>query len=233
MALLAYSIMHNFPEHYHFFSEKKFFFNGKTYKSNNALVLYRKDVEGMKTGYVAKSGYHTITAIKKDGEKLIVVVMGRKNPRQRDQAAINTAYKGFNIVNSRKIKPLSEDKKEVFSLKKPLLSESAANLIAFSIRNANLIAQNIINAGNTRILAEKGDWSIQIGSFKSKKSAINAARVAKESIFAEGSEGASTIVIKRGKYYASFIKYLGKEDAESACEEIKANKKPCLVIAPK
>jgi len=237
---LALAIMRNFPEYYPFFSLKEFTFNGKTYRSNNALLHYRDDIEGMKTGFVSKSGYHLVTVIRKGQNKIISVVMGRRNPRQRDQAAIAVASKAFLALN--KEKQAAENGKKTKEREKITvadigLTKTDAYVIAQNLHNAAMASQTLVNGGTLRIYAENGDFSVQVGTFKSRKTALRNALKTKSFLFAEGSEGADVrtgqIIRKKQKYYTAQITDLNEETAITACRELQESGTPCIVIPPK
>ena len=43
-------------------------------------------VDGIKTGYIRASGFNIVTSVRRDGRKLVVVVMGGDSARQRNDA---------------------------------------------------------------------------------------------------------------------------------------------------
>jgi len=237
---LALAIMRNFPEYYPFFSLKEFTFNGKTYRSNNALLHYRDDIEGMKTGFVSKSGYHLVSVIRKGQNKIISVVMGRKNPRQRDQAAIAVASKAFLALNKEKQATATGKKikeREKITVADIGLSKTDAYVITQNLHNAAIASQTMINGGTIRIYAENGDFSVQVGTFKSRKTALRNALKTKSFLFAEGSEGADVrtgqIIRKNKRYYTAQIADLNEETAVNACRELQESGTSCIVIPPK
>jgi len=237
---LALAIMRNFPEYYPFFSLKEFTFNGKTYRSNNALLHYRNDIEGMKTGFVSKSGYHLVTVIRKGQNKIISVVMGRRTPRLRDQAAITVSNKAVANLNREKQAEINGKKtkeRDKIIVADIGLSKIDAYVISQNLHNAAMDARTMVNGGATRIHAENGNFSVQIGTFKNRKTALRNALKTKSFLFAEGSEGADVRIgqttKKNKKYYTAQITDLNEETAASACRELKENGTSCIVIPPK
>ena len=237
---LALAIMRNFPEYYPFFAMKEFTFNGRTYRSNNSLLHYRDDIEGMKTGFVSKSGYHLVTVIRKGQNKIISVVMGRKTPRQRDQAAIIIAGKAFSELNREKQAAENGKKikeREKLSVADIGLSRTDAYMISLNLHNAAVASQTMSNGGATRIYAENGDFSVQVGTYKSRKTALRNALKTKSLLFAERSEGGDArvgqIIRKNKKYYTAQITHLNEETAVNACRELQESETSCIVIPPK
>ena len=57
-----------------------------TSRSKTAMDLLRMNVgvDGLKTGYIATSGYHLLATAQRDGRRLIAVVMGAEKPKIRE-----------------------------------------------------------------------------------------------------------------------------------------------------
>jgi D-alanyl-D-alanine carboxypeptidase len=98
MAILSGALWRDFPvESQAYFKASAFHFRGVTHKNHNHLLGKVEGVDGMKTGYIAASGFNLAASVKREGEKhrLIVVVMGGKNRLWRDAHTtelINTAF---------------------------------------------------------------------------------------------------------------------------------------------
>src|SRR5690606_27809981 len=61
MALLGMALRRNFPQHYHYFSNREFMFRGKTVRGHNDLIGRVDGVDGLKTGYIRASGFNIVT----------------------------------------------------------------------------------------------------------------------------------------------------------------------------
>ncbi|MBY0445603.1 MAG: D-alanyl-D-alanine carboxypeptidase [Burkholderiales bacterium] len=76
LAKLAAAIIHDFPEFYPIYSMKEFAYNNIKQPNRN-LLLYRDPfVDGMKTGHTESAGYNLVASTKRDGRRLISVVVG-------------------------------------------------------------------------------------------------------------------------------------------------------------
>ena len=84
LATLSRRLMQDFPQHFHFFSEKSFTWNGRTYRTHNSLVRTFDGATGLKTGYTHRSGYNLATSAERDGHRLIGIVLGGRTSRTRD-----------------------------------------------------------------------------------------------------------------------------------------------------
>ena len=85
MARLARALMRNFPQYYDYFSLKSFKFRGRTYRSHNRLLRRYSGADGLKTGYISKSGFNLAFSAVRNGRRLITVVMGGRTAHSRDR----------------------------------------------------------------------------------------------------------------------------------------------------
>jgi D-alanyl-D-alanine carboxypeptidase (penicillin-binding protein 5/6) len=101
MALLARRYIHDFPEALHYHSMLEFTYGGITQYNRNRLLRKDESVDGLKTGFIAESGYHLLATAKRNNRRLIAVVMGAQNPNIREQEArklLNYGYQNFDLL---------------------------------------------------------------------------------------------------------------------------------------
>jgi D-alanyl-D-alanine carboxypeptidase len=84
MAVLARALQRDFPDRYANFSAKSFAYKGRTLKATNQLLGAIPGVDGIKTGYIRASGYNLVASAKRNGRRVIVVVMGETSGSARD-----------------------------------------------------------------------------------------------------------------------------------------------------
>ena len=84
MAFLSHALISHFPNEYKLFSEKSFKWGSKTYKTHNHLMLKYKGADGIKTGYIRKSGFQLAFSAVKKNKRLIGIYFGGDNSKQRD-----------------------------------------------------------------------------------------------------------------------------------------------------
>ncbi len=82
IALIAYHLIHDYPEYYHFFSEKEFTFNKITQGNRNVLVDKRL-ADGLKTGHTDAGGYGLCASSERNGRRVIMVVNGLTSMNMR------------------------------------------------------------------------------------------------------------------------------------------------------
>ena len=103
IAMVAAAIIREFPEYYHWYSQKKFTFNDITQYNRNKLLWRDESVDGMKTGHTDSAGYCLVTSAKKDDMRLISVVLGTDNEKARADASQALLNYGFRFYETHKL----------------------------------------------------------------------------------------------------------------------------------
>jgi D-alanyl-D-alanine carboxypeptidase len=85
MARLGLALRRRFPQYYYYFSIESFAFRGKLIKGHNKVLDTVAGADGIKTGYIRASGFNIVTSVGRDGRRLLVVVMGGKTAKDRNQ----------------------------------------------------------------------------------------------------------------------------------------------------
>jgi D-alanyl-D-alanine carboxypeptidase len=83
MATLGLRLMRDFPQYYPYFRITAFNFHGRTIRTHNKLVEHYAGTDGIKTGYVAASGYNLVTSTKRGDKRLVGVVLGARSSISR------------------------------------------------------------------------------------------------------------------------------------------------------
>ena len=105
MAILSRALISNFPEHYKLFSEKKFTWKGKTFKTHNRLMLKYDGADGIKTGYIQASGFQLAFSAVKKNKRLIGIYFGGDSSKQRDKSLeflMDKEFKELKISSTKK-----------------------------------------------------------------------------------------------------------------------------------
>ncbi|WP_326541269.1 D-alanyl-D-alanine carboxypeptidase family protein [Pseudorhodoferax sp.] len=115
LSILSMRLMRDFPEYVHYYSIKKYRYQGTpvTNDSNRNLLLFRDPtVDGLKTGHTNAAGYCMITTAKRDfpnltgGRRLLSIVLGASSENARaneSQKLLNwgyTAYEGVKLFDA-------------------------------------------------------------------------------------------------------------------------------------
>ncbi|OBS10135.1 D-alanyl-D-alanine carboxypeptidase [Acidihalobacter prosperus] len=100
LAKLSRAIITQFPEYYHFFSEKSFTWNKIKQYNYNKLLWRDPSVDGLKTGYTSEAGYILASSAVRNDTRLIAVVMGVNLPKaSSEQNYINLARVSEALLN--------------------------------------------------------------------------------------------------------------------------------------
>ncbi|HLH94696.1 MAG TPA: serine hydrolase [Xanthobacteraceae bacterium] len=84
-ALLGRAIQERFPHYYKYFSTRSFEFRGEEIGNHNRLLGSVEGVDGIKTGYIAASGFNLLTSVHRDNRFLVAVVFGGSSASSRDE----------------------------------------------------------------------------------------------------------------------------------------------------
>ncbi len=86
LAKLSRAIIREFPQYYHYFSEKEFTWN-KIHQYNwNKLLWLNPSSDGLKTGYTEHAGYCLAASAKQGDQRMIAVVMGVSQVSKKSSA---------------------------------------------------------------------------------------------------------------------------------------------------
>ena len=95
MATLARHLIDDFPMYYWYFSVPSFRFQGRLVLNHQRMLQTYPGADGLKTGYIASSGYNVVTSAVHGNVRLIGVVMGAFSGGERDQHMAALLDQGF------------------------------------------------------------------------------------------------------------------------------------------
>ncbi len=95
LARLARHIIYDFPEYYHYFSEKEFTWNGIHQENRNPALYLDPSVDGLKTGHTEASGFGLVVSAKRNGQRLILVLNGMPTNKARAEESVRVLDWGF------------------------------------------------------------------------------------------------------------------------------------------
>lgn len=187
MIKLGIAIHNHFPQYYHLFQTPSFEYAGVTFRSHNRVNRDFPGADGIKTGYIRKSGFNLLTSAKRNNNRVFAVVLGGRTTQLRDDLMIslldqsfNDGYKGRSI---REISPYitkdmtvlftptkaqPSDKTQLFDSKKGRRSGSTAIVKAppapkiEPVKPAEVVAPIpalVLESSSDQIIAGTGDYS--------------------------------------------------------------------------
>ena len=101
VALLSVALINDFPEFYRWYSEKEYSFNNIRQHNRNNLLWRDPAVDGLKTGHTQAAGYCLAASAKRDGMRLVSVVLGSNSESSRvseSQTLLNYGFRFYETV---------------------------------------------------------------------------------------------------------------------------------------
>ncbi|QHI98462.1 serine-type D-Ala-D-Ala carboxypeptidase [Xylophilus rhododendri] len=104
LAILARAIIRDSSDFYPLYAEREFKYNGIKQGNRNALLYTDSTVDGLKTGHTQEAGYCLVTSSKRNGTRLITVMLNTSSAQARADATRTLLGWGFN--NFEKVTPV-------------------------------------------------------------------------------------------------------------------------------
>ncbi len=95
MATLARALLRDHPRLYRYFSTTTFAYGGSRYANHNRLLQTYRGVDGIKTGFTNASGYNLVASARRDGIRLIGVVLGSSSADARNRTMAHLLDRSF------------------------------------------------------------------------------------------------------------------------------------------
>lgn len=101
IARLTRAIIREFPDYYRWYSQREFTWNNIWQPNRNGLLQRDPTVDGVKTGMTDAAGYCLVSSAKRNGMRLVAVVMGTKDTNAREEASLALLNYGFSFFETR------------------------------------------------------------------------------------------------------------------------------------
>ena len=103
LAHLAQRTIEDFPEYYHYYSEKEFTFSGIEQGNRNPLLYTTPGADGLKTGHTEEAGYSLTASVRRENRRIILVIAGLPTAKARSQEGERLAEWAFREFNDYKL----------------------------------------------------------------------------------------------------------------------------------
>jgi len=103
LATVANALIRDFPEYYYIFGMKDFTWNHIKQPNRNGLLWTDPSVDGLKTGHTDEAGYCLIASAKRNGTRLVSVVLKAPKWHSREVDSEALLNYGFNFFQTEKI----------------------------------------------------------------------------------------------------------------------------------
>ena len=81
LAKLSRHLINDYPQYYHYFSEKSFTWHNITQPNRDLVISTLPGADGLKTGHTDDAGYGITISAKRDNQRLILVLNGLRFPQ--------------------------------------------------------------------------------------------------------------------------------------------------------
>jgi D-alanyl-D-alanine carboxypeptidase (penicillin-binding protein 5/6) len=81
LATLARDLIYDYPQYYHYFSERSFVWNNITQQNRDSVIDKFPGTDGLKTGHTDAAGYGITVSALKGNQRLILVLNGLRYPQ--------------------------------------------------------------------------------------------------------------------------------------------------------
>src|SRR5262245_6749289 len=105
LAILARAIIHDSADYYPLYAERDFTYHGIKQGNRNALLYTDPTVDGLKTGHTDEAGYCLVTSSKRNGMRLISVILN--TPSMQARADETRALLGWGFSSFEKATPIA------------------------------------------------------------------------------------------------------------------------------
>jgi D-alanyl-D-alanine carboxypeptidase len=227
VAVLAAALLHDFPQHYHFFSATSFTYGGQTFGTINGILSRYEGADGIKTGFTCGSGYNLVASAQRDGRRLIGVLLGSHTSFERHAEMIRLLDGGF-ATDVAKIE------------KAVLLTDLSASDGEDDPGPPTQLSPAECAYGVTATSTEAGTglgsgWALIFGASANKAQAQKILSRARQKLKPAVSGGRPVVVSKKWegmRRYSALLTGLSKEQAGKACKHLWSVGAYCLVLSP-
>jgi D-alanyl-D-alanine carboxypeptidase (penicillin-binding protein 5/6) len=167
LAKVARQIILTYPEDYHLYGETEFTWNKIRQVNRNPLLGMNIGADGLKTGFIKEAGYGLVGSAVQNGMRLIVVVMGAKNDKERADEGKKLLEWGFHNFQS---EPLFAEGQTIADAKLyggergsvPLMADRVVSLMVSKLGQNKIIAR-VVYTGPVPAPVQQGQ---KIGTLK-------------------------------------------------------------------
>lgn len=249
MGKLSEALLRTHRKYYPYFSQKSFSYQGRISTNHNTLLGKVDGVDGFKTGFTNASGYNLVLSAKRNGRRLIAVVLGGASSRSRDTHMADLIERGFKVqkqVDKTRAQQfaLNADERRIKRVVTPIPKTNTIH--AYTLRAAHNTTGAAKDGQTIRVVqgadgmripsrAANQGWAVQIGAYSTAAAAQQANVLIKTDARLE-LLGAEEIIIpvKRntGFIYRARLGQLNHAHAANVCKTLAQQGQACLVVAP-
>ncbi|MFO1380490.1 MAG: D-alanyl-D-alanine carboxypeptidase family protein [Chitinivorax sp.] len=103
LATLAAAIVRDYPEYFPIYSKKEYTYNKITQPNRNGLLWKDPNVDGMKTGHTESAGYCLVATSRREGRRVMSVVLGTSSANVRESESAKLLNYGLQFFDTPKV----------------------------------------------------------------------------------------------------------------------------------
>ncbi|MFC4168027.1 D-alanyl-D-alanine carboxypeptidase family protein [Teichococcus aestuarii] len=228
MSILSRALIHDFPGRYAYFSARSFRYAGQSMGNHNRLLTEYDGADGIKTGYIRASGFNLAASAERQGTRLVAVVFGGANSRERDDHVMALLDRGFaearrglppDMLMARG--PSMGGARLVGAAQAAPMAAPVARAVKPSIKPATPAASR-----TPRPAPRGGDWVAQVGAFADSGTAR---QVAGRAARGPGTARVQAVRVDGKRFWRAQVTDLSAAQARRICRQVRG---PCMVISP-
>ncbi len=241
MATLGMALIKNHAKYYHYFSTAEFQWKEATIRNHNHVLARYEGADGIKTGFIAASGFNLVASAKRDGRRVLAVVFGGPSIVARDNRMIQLLDAGFERIGKPGNDPVmaSVEPAPAFSLISSAQAAETGSAARAAKPKTNAKAEAAVAkapaqaqvGGKGKKQNANGSWAVQLGAFK-KQDAAQATVAKAQAKVPTGEPTIETLRADSGMLYRARLTGLTEADARSACSNLKRKNLTCTVVSP-
>ncbi len=233
MVRLSRALVRDFPHYYSYFSTPDFTYAGRRHANHNRLMNWYEGADGIKTGFIAASGFNLVASAKRDGRRVVAVVYGGTSVQARDNRMIQLLDTGFD-----KLENGDDRNAPLLMVDAPkrdqglgLISNAEAATVAPTSAKAKQIKKATQAVAPRDTGTPNGEWAVQLGAFRQAAAAEKLLDRVKTKL-PEAEPLVDAIDAGKSTLYRARLTGLTQTSARQACEQLKREKMTCAVISP-
>ena len=238
LATLSLALIQDWPQYYRYFSRTSFTYDGQTMANHNHLMSRYPGMDGIKTGFINKSGFNLAASAVRDGHRLVAVVMGGPSARARDNHMAALLDATFRRIGNGKTLPPAVVARNGAPDTQVADAATPASASAGDQDDDQDQIGHVIKASATVPQAPAhnsggGLWQVQLGSFKTQAAGRHALDTASRHLPA-GASHVNAVLRKSGNrhhktFHAVLVGFKDEKTALATCAKTKVKGHACTV----
>ncbi len=235
MAILGRALLHDYPQFYHFFSDRSFVYRGRHYGNINGILSRYPGADGIKTGFTCGSGYNLVASVKHDDQRLIGVVLGGRSRADRVDEMVRLLDAGFAGKAGADGMPMAPATLDAMV---PAAGPDLPPEAQLSARTCTVDARagkSVASVGDRADPPKLPGWGIVFGAYYSRLEATAAIRQSANGLGAIGAAAQAAVVPRSSRglqVFAALLVGLSQEDATAACQRLASKGRYCYALNP-